>query len=143
LLPTRVRENMAKPPNHSVSRTLSKNRRFAALATKVCRRSGERLSPSKLLSYKVSPEFLIVMATILRLPYTMAIAPSSRGGLLYGLSYDCQVSAGPRVLQRAESASHSSLPRPAGYPALCSSDPRRGGDHAHRATPPADGGAPQ
>src|SRR5207247_7184549 len=86
---------------------------------------------------------LLVMATILRLPYTMAIAPYSRGGLLYGLPYDCQVSAGPCVLQHAESAPHSPLPRPAGDPALCSSDPRRGGDHAHRATPPADGGAPQ
>src|SRR6266702_2051368 len=81
---------------------------------------------------------MLVMATILRLPYTMAIAPYARGGLLYGLLYHCQVSAGPCVLQRAESAPHSPLPRPAGDPALCGDDPRRGGDHAHRAAPPDD-----
>ena len=42
--------------------------------------------------------FLLVMATILRLPYTMAIAPYAQGGLLYGLLYYGQVSARPRVL---------------------------------------------
>ena len=31
LLPARVRENMAKPPNHPVSRTLAKNRALVQL----------------------------------------------------------------------------------------------------------------
>src|SRR5712691_841278 len=31
LLPARVRENIAKPPNHPVSRTLAKNQSFARL----------------------------------------------------------------------------------------------------------------
>src|SRR5712691_12810321 len=84
-------------------------------------------------AYHSTLDTLIVMATILRLPYTLAIAPYSRGGLPYGLPYDCQVSVGPYVLQRAASAPHSPLPRPAGDPARCGDDPRRGGDHAHRA----------
>src|SRR5467141_1373756 len=38
--------------------------RFAALVTKVCRRSDERLYPSKLLSYKVSQEFLTLFVVL-------------------------------------------------------------------------------
>jgi hypothetical protein len=41
------------------------------------------------------------MATILQLPYTLAIAPDSRGGFLYGLPHDCQVSADPGVLEES------------------------------------------
>src|SRR5262249_28121050 len=37
LLPARVRKNMAKPPNHPVSRTLGKNQRFAEIVRKTCR----------------------------------------------------------------------------------------------------------
>jgi hypothetical protein len=46
----------------------------------------------------VGRDVLLVMATILRLPYTMAMAPYAQGGLLYGLLYYGQVSAYPRVL---------------------------------------------
>src|SRR6516165_12028905 len=37
LLPARVRENMAKPPNHPVSRTLAKNQRLAVFVRKIGR----------------------------------------------------------------------------------------------------------
>ena len=64
--------------------------RSCACHTFVSRRSGNEALPT-----------LPVMATILKLLYIMAIAPYSRGGLLYGLPSCCQVPAGPRVLQCA------------------------------------------
>src|SRR6266446_7677376 len=92
--------------------------------------------------YRCTWGTLIVMATILRLPYTMAIAPYARGGLLYGLPYHCQVSVCPRVLQCAESTAYPPVPRPACHSALCGPNPCRSGEHAQRPAPPVDGGAP-
>src|SRR5712692_10598696 len=83
-----------------------------------------------------------VMATILRLPYTMAIAPYSRGGLLYGLSYDYQVSAGPDVLQCAESAPYPPVPCPPRCPSVYGPDAQRRREGAARAPPPAAKEAP-
>src|SRR6516225_10491027 len=42
LLPARVRENMAKPPNHPVSRTLAKNHFFAGDNIWVLENNGTR-----------------------------------------------------------------------------------------------------
>src|SRR5712692_7316399 len=81
---------------------------------------------------------MLVMATILRLPYTMAIAPYFRGGLLYGLSYRYAVSASTRVFQCAQSAPHPPVPGAPRGPALCTHDPCRGGHHAQRAALSAD-----
>src|SRR5262249_43948870 len=53
---------------------------------------------------------IALMATILGLPYTTAIRPSLRGGLLYGLPCLCPVSTYALSLQCAESTPHPALP---------------------------------
>src|SRR5712691_7436935 len=83
-----------------------------------------------------------VMATIMELLYTMAIAPYSRGGFLYGLPYDCQVSAGPCVLQCAKSGPYPPVPYPPCRSSVCGPDPQRRCHDAARATPPAAREAP-
>src|SRR5215471_5291602 len=42
LLPAHGRENMAKPPDHPVSRTLAKNQRCAEIVRKPCRKEHDR-----------------------------------------------------------------------------------------------------
>src|SRR6185295_5915954 len=79
------------------------------------------------------------MATILRLPYTMAIAPYSRGGLLYGLPHCCAVSAATHGFQCVESTSHSSVPGAPRGPTVYGRDPRGGRQYTQRAVPPAPG----
>ena len=61
---------------------------------------------------------LLVMETILRLQYTMAIAPYFSGGLVYGWLNHCTVSVSTHGIQCPESTAHPAVPRAPGGPAL-------------------------
>ena len=76
----------------------------------------------------------VLMATILRLPYTTAIRLSLRGGLLYGLPCLCPIAACTLLPQCAKSTMYHALPSRTRCPALCRHNPERRG-HAPQRQP--------
>src|SRR5687768_14232106 len=83
-----------------------------------------------------------VMATIVRLPYTLALVPDSRGGLLYGLRHYCQTSVCPCVFQCTESAPYPPISCPPRCPSVYRPDAQRRREGASRVPPPAAEEAP-
>src|SRR5262249_12387072 len=86
---------------------------------------------------KATWDTLIIMATILRLPYTLAIALDSRGGLPYGLPHLYAVSTSARGLQWSKSTAHPAVSYPPGDAAVYHGHIDRRRPDAQRPTPPS------